>query len=51
MKYRALRTFCGAVNMATDEEKELDLSVAKPLLDAGYIEEVDKKKAKKKKDD
>ena len=36
--------------MATDEERELDSTVAKPLLDAGYIVEVEKKTTKKKKD-
>ena len=48
MKYRALVSFCGEVNMATGEVKELDSKVAKQLLKAGYITEAEEKTRGKK---
>lgn len=40
MKYKAKVNFCGVVNMAAGEVKEIaDAAIAKDLLRAGYIEE------------
>lgn len=45
--YRALTSFSGSVSMAMDEVKEiLNPSIAKDLLKAGYIEEVEAEKPK-----
>ena len=41
MMYKALISFCGKVSMTMDEVREIsDQSIAKDLLNAGYIEEV-----------
>lgn len=41
MKYKALVSFTGKVSMTMDEVREIsDKSVAKDLLQAGYIEEI-----------
>jgi len=51
MKYKALMSFTGKVSMTMDEVREIsDQSIAKDLLQAGYIEEVKtvKKTASKK---
>lgn len=49
--YKALESFCGEISMFVDEVRELDESIAKPLLEAGLIEKVagTKKAAAKKK--
>ena len=49
--YKALESFCGEISMFIDEVRELDESIAKPLLEAGLIEKVadTKKPAVKKK--
>lgn len=53
MKYKALTTFSGAVNMVAGEVRELtDKAVIDDLLHAGYIAQVEAKastKAVKKK--
>ena len=48
--YKALESFCGEISMFIDEVRELDESIAKPLLEAGLIKKVaDVKKAATKK--
>ena len=49
--YKALESFCGEISMFIDEVRELDESIAMPLLEAGLIEKVaePKKPAVKKK--
>lgn len=42
MKYKATVSFAGQVSMKKGETRELESSLAKPLLKAGYIEEVKK---------
>ena len=57
MKYKALKSFCGQVNMFAGEVREIEKSLAESLLDAGYIVEVasekteEPKKKKPKKDE
>ena len=47
MQYKALVSFTGLVAMAKGEVREIsDLSLAKDLLKAGYIEEVKEKKTR-----
>lgn len=49
--YKALESFCGEISMFIGEVRELDESIAMPLLEAGLIEKVaeTKKPAVKKK--
>lgn len=42
MKCEAQISFAGKVSMRKGEVRELDRSLAKPLLKAGYVEEVKK---------
>ena len=47
MMYKALVSFTGIVAMAKDEVREIsDLSIAKDLLKAKYIEEVKEKETR-----
>ena len=47
--YKALTTFCGAVSMAEGDVANIkDKDIVTDLLEAGYIEEVGKKKAEPK---
>ena len=49
MLVRATLSFTGVISMTRGEVREIsDLAVAKDLLKAGYVEEVKKKKEKKK---
>ena len=42
MKVKAIKSFAGVVTMGTGEEREVDSVVAKDLLRAGYVVEVEK---------
>lgn len=46
MKVKALKSFCGLVNMTRGQEKEIDDSFVSDLERAGYIEVIGSKKAK-----
>lgn len=46
MKVKALKSFCGLVNMTRGQEKEIDDSFVDDLVRAGYIEVIGSKKAK-----
>lgn len=51
MLVKALRSFCGLVNMRQGEVKDLsDEHIVSDLLNAKYIEEVKTTKAKRKKE-
>lgn len=48
--YKALVSFSGLISMRKGEVRELtDLAIIKDLLNAGYIEAVEEKKAEKTK--
>lgn len=50
--YKAVVSFSGLISMAEGEVREIsDLTIAKDLLKAGYIEEVRKKTQKGEKHD
>ena len=50
MMYKALVSFTGLVSMAMGDVKEIESSIAKDLLKAGYVEKVEKtEKTTKKK--
>lgn len=50
MKYKALVSFSGLLSMAEGEVRDIsDSLIAKDLLNAGYIEKIEEKKAVKKK--
>lgn len=53
MKYRALKSFCGKINMGIGEEREIEKSLAESLVKIGYLEptEVEEKPKKKPKKD
>lgn len=42
MKVKAIKSFAGIVTMGVGEVREVDGEIAKDLLRAGYIEEVEK---------
>ena len=44
--YKAMVTFCGIVNMTRGEVRELSDEVAKPLLNCGYIKDLEEKQKK-----
>ena len=49
MKYEALVSFTGLLNMAKGDVREIpDEATAKDLLQAGYVKAVKEKKTKKK---
>lgn len=51
MMYKALVSFCGAVSASQDSVIEIsDAEIANDLLNAGYIEEIQKTKKGKKAD-
>lgn len=45
--YRATVSFAGQIGMRRGEERDLDASVASPLLKCGYLEEVKGKENKR----
>ena len=49
MRVKATRSFCGLVNMASGEIKDIDDSLAKELIKANHVIEYKEDKPKKKK--
>lgn len=49
MKVIALVSFAGAVSMIPGETREISIEIAKSLIEAKYVEEVDKPKKPSKK--
>lgn len=44
--YKAMKSFAGIVNMTRGEVRELPEEVAKPLLNCGYIVDLEEKQKK-----